>query len=303
MAFASGCDWSRVWATERPLTRVKSPSWLATICMPEQALMASSNPFLRSIAGEAPVVPSSSMIFALPPVALAIAQAARLPSWTKSDVMTETKSWPGLATLWSTSRSTRNTGIPAAPASLTTLPSCSVIGAMNRASGFCAMRPLMSWICLAWSLFASVTVSFQPRLAASSLKLAVSARRQGLLLAFWLKAMLYVLFFVSLGAPLALATPDGGAELPGSGAPTRAQLAFEALLPPPAAAEVADVPLLPVEHAASTLPASAAVPRTPSVLAFLRWIVTAVSSGIDTGRHSRPGRVRALLPIPGLRYQ
>ena len=160
------------------------------IFMPGQALMASSKPFLRSIAGEAPVVPSSSMILALPPVAFAIAQAARLPSWTKSEVMTETKSWPGLATLWSTSRSTRNTGIPAAPACLTTLPNCSVIGAMNRASGFCAMRPLMSWICLAWSLFASVTVSFQPRLEASSLKLAVSASRQGLLLAFWLNATL-----------------------------------------------------------------------------------------------------------------
>ena len=80
--------------------------------------------------------------------------------------------------------------MPALPASTTTLPSCSVIGAMNSASGFWAMRPLMSWICFAWSLFASVTVSFQPRLEASSLKLAVSARRQGLLLAFWLKATL-----------------------------------------------------------------------------------------------------------------
>src|SRR3954454_14281461 len=253
--------------------------------MPEHALTASSKPFLRSIAGEAPVVPSSSMIFALPPVALAIAQAARLPSWTKSDVMTETKSWPGLATLWSTSRSTRNTGIPAAPASLTTLPSCSVIGAMNRASGFCAIRPLMSWICLAWSLFASVTVRFQPRFFASSLKLAVSARRQGLLLAFWLKATLYVPFFVSLGAPLALATPDWGAELPGSGAPTSGQLAFEALLLPAAAAPVvADVLLLPVEQAASAVPASAATPRTPRGRVLFHVMDIAVPSGTDPGR-------------------
>src|SRR3954466_14523180 len=233
-------------------------------CIPGQALMASSKPFLRSMAGDAPVVPSSSMIFALPPVAFAMAQAARLPSWMKSDVMTETKSWPGLATLWSTSRSTRNTGIPAAPASLTTLPSCSVIGAMNSASGFCAIRPLMSWICLAWSLFASVTVSCQPRFCASSLKLAVSASRHGLLLAFWLNAPLYVLFWGSLGAPLALATPDGGAELPGSGAPTSGQLAL-ALLPalPPALADVELVPD-PVEQPATTAIARAAVPRVPS---------------------------------------
>ena len=60
-------------------------------------MIASSKPFLRSIAGDAPVVPSSSMILALPPVALAICTAARLPSWTKSDWMTVTKSWPGLA--------------------------------------------------------------------------------------------------------------------------------------------------------------------------------------------------------------
>ncbi len=71
-----------------PLARVKSPSCDTTTCMPGHCLMASSKPFLRSIAGDAPVVPSSSMILALPPVALAICTAARLPSWTKSDWMT-----------------------------------------------------------------------------------------------------------------------------------------------------------------------------------------------------------------------
>src|SRR4051794_9467512 len=253
------------------------------IFMPGQALTASSKPFLRSIAGDAPVVPSSSMILALPPVAFAIAHAARLPSCTKSDVMTETKSCPGLATLWSTSRSTRNTGIPALPASTTTLPSCWVIGAMKRASGFCAIRPLMSWICLAWSLFASVTVRCQPRLAASSLKLAVSASRHGLLLAFWLKATLYVLFLVSLGALLAFATPDGGAELPGSGAPTRGQLeACE--LPPPAAAGVVAVLLAPVEQAVSRADATAAVLSTPIVLV----IFIASPREIDAGQPSLP---------------
>src|SRR4051794_34788645 len=155
--------------------------------------------------------------------------------------------------------------MPALPASTTTLPSCSVIGAMNSASGFWAIRPLMSWICLAWSLFASVTVSFQPRFCASSWKLFVSARRHGLLLAFWLNATVYVLFFASLGVPLAFATPDGGAELPGSGAPTSAQLdACELAPPPPAAAEVvAVVPLLPVEQAVRRADATAAVPTTP----------------------------------------
>src|SRR5919202_1291136 len=262
MAVASGCDCNSVSVTWRPLSRLKSPSWLTTTFMSGHALMASSKPFLRSIAGDEPVVPSSSMIEALPPVALAIAQAARLPSCTKSDVMTDTKSLPGTATLLSTLRSTRNTGMPAAPASLTTLPSCSVIGAMKRASGFCAMRPLMSWICLAWSLFASVTVSFQPRLSASDLKLAVSARRHGLLLAFWLKATLYVSFLVTFGAADAASTPAGGAELPGSGAPTSAQL--DDCAPPPAAAVVAVVlALSPVEQAARRADATAAVPSTP----------------------------------------
>ena len=78
--------------------------------------------------------------------------------------------------------------MPAVPASLTTLASCSVIGARKRASGFWAIRPLMSAICLDCSLLASVTVSWMPCLAASSFMLAVSASRQGLLLAFWLKA-------------------------------------------------------------------------------------------------------------------
>ena len=63
---ASGCAWSSVSATCRPLSRAKSPDWLRTIVMPDWALIASSKPFLRSLAGEEPVVPSSSMILALP---------------------------------------------------------------------------------------------------------------------------------------------------------------------------------------------------------------------------------------------
>jgi len=50
------------------------------------------------------------------------------------------------------------------------------------------MTPLMSAICLDCWLLASVVVSWMPCLAASAFMLALSARRQGLLLAFWLKA-------------------------------------------------------------------------------------------------------------------
>src|SRR4051794_8146612 len=48
--------------------------------------------------------------------------------------------------------------------------------------------------------------------------LAVSASRHGLLLAFWLKAMLKLLPDFSLGALVAAGTPLGAAELPGSDA-------------------------------------------------------------------------------------
>jgi hypothetical protein len=61
--------------------------------------------------------------------------------------------------------------------------------------------------------------------------LAVSASRQGLLLAFWLKATLYVDFAVSLGAAVAFATPTGAAELPGSAALANGQEAL-AVVPP-----------------------------------------------------------------------
>src|SRR5919107_588740 len=55
MAVASGCAWSRVSATWRPLSRAKSPDWLATTCIPGGALIASSKPLRRSFAGEARV--------------------------------------------------------------------------------------------------------------------------------------------------------------------------------------------------------------------------------------------------------
>src|SRR6185437_6243565 len=184
----------------------------------------------------------------------------RLPSWMKSDWRTVTKSWPGLATLWSTSRSRRKTGMPAAPASLTTFAICSVIGAMKRTSGFWAMSPLMSEICLDWSLLASVTVSLIPCLDASSCMLAVSAKRQGLLLAFWLKATLRPDVFVSLGALSAVGTPEGASELPGSAA----FVSGHAAPPDPPAAGAFELPLLPPQPASrpterTTTPASGAI--------------------------------------------
>ena len=85
-------------------------------------------------------------------------------------------------------------------------------------------------------------------------------------------------------APLAaglafVPTPAGGAELPGSGAPTSAQLeACEP--PPPAAAEVvAVVPLSPVEQAVRRADATAAVPSTPIVRLMLDVIFNASPQG------------------------
>jgi hypothetical protein len=53
--------------------------------------------------------------------------------------------------------------------------------------------------------------------------LAVSASRHGLLLAFWLKATLYVDFFATFGAPVDAGMLAGAVELPGSGALASAQ--------------------------------------------------------------------------------
>src|SRR4051794_29213347 len=55
-----------------------------------------------------------------------------------------------------------------------------------------------------------------PCLVASSFMLAVSARRHGLLLAFWLKATFSPDVLVSLGALSAAGTSVGAWELPGS---------------------------------------------------------------------------------------
>ena len=66
---------------------MKSPDWLATTTMPGLPFSAPSNPFLRSLAGDAPTLPSSSMILAVPPVALISHSATRWPSLTKSEPM------------------------------------------------------------------------------------------------------------------------------------------------------------------------------------------------------------------------
>src|SRR3954447_572431 len=167
--------------------------------------------------------------------------------------MTVTKAVPGFAMLWVTSRSSRNTGMPARAASRITFAICSVIGAMNSASGCWAIRPLMSWICLDCELLASVIVSLKPSFLASAFMLAVSARRHGLLLAFWLNATVYVLFFFSFGAAVANGTPLGAAELPGSFAV--ASLHDAAALCAPAECFGADTPV-----AASAPSASNAAP-------------------------------------------
>src|SRR3954447_13007854 len=77
--------------------------------------------------------------------------------------------------------------------------------------------------------------------------------------------MLYLSFLVTFGALVAAATPAGGGELPGSGAPTKGQ--FEACDAPPAPGEVVAVEALPSgEQAVRRAEAIAAVPSTPIVL-------------------------------------
>src|SRR3954471_10159075 len=142
---------------------------------------------------------------------------------------------------------------------------------MNRASGFWAIRPLMSAICLDCWLLASVMVSCTPSLAASAFMLAVSASRHGLLLAFWLKATRYVGFFAILGAWSAVGTVAGAVALPGSAASTNGHGAAD---PPPAAAF--PVSLLPPQ-AASRLAASTATP--PSGAIFHRCTEPSFGSG------------------------
>ena len=51
------------------MSRLKSPDWLARMTISGAlALIVSSKPFLRSLAGEVPIEPSSSRILPLPPV-------------------------------------------------------------------------------------------------------------------------------------------------------------------------------------------------------------------------------------------
>jgi len=113
------------------------------------------------------------------------------------------------------------------------------------------------------------------------------------LLAFWLKPTVYVLFCVTFGAPDALATPDGGAELPGSAAPTSGQFALEEA-PPAAVADVVEL-VVPVEQAASMVVARAAVPSTPRDVVIFK----AVSSG-STPAALATGASSVLPPMPGL---
>src|SRR3954451_666112 len=100
-----------------------------------------------------------------------------------------------------------------------------------------------------------------PCLAASAFMLAVSARRQGLLLAFWLKATLKPDFLASFGALSAGGTPAGASELPGSAASTSGHAP-----PDPLAAGALPLSLPPQ-------PTSRPTDRTPtpaSVTIFLR---------------------------------
>ena len=84
--FTSGCDCSSVSITCRPWSRAKSPDWEATISKRSSAAMASSKPFLRSFAGDDPVVPSSSTMIPFSPSKFSITHSATRPPWsTKSE--------------------------------------------------------------------------------------------------------------------------------------------------------------------------------------------------------------------------
>src|SRR4051812_9726639 len=109
--------------------------------------------------------------------------------------------------------------------------------------------------------------------------LAVSARRQGLLLAFWLKATFKPDVLVSLGALSAVGTSAGACELPGSSAWTRGQSAPEAL--PDAALSL----LLPPQPA-SRLTDSTATPTNGAI--FLRCTDPSIGMRPSAGR---PGGV------------
>ena len=76
--------------------RESSPSCEAMIFMSGLLPIASVNPLLRSFATLEPVVPFSSTIPALPFVCFASHSPARCPSLTKSDLITVTKSTPGV---------------------------------------------------------------------------------------------------------------------------------------------------------------------------------------------------------------
>ena len=70
--------------TSFPFARVNSPVWLLMIRTPGCFAIASAKPFLRSIAGAEPVVPSSSTTLPLPQSFFASHSPAIRPSSTKS---------------------------------------------------------------------------------------------------------------------------------------------------------------------------------------------------------------------------
>ena len=95
-------------------------------------MIVSSKPFLRSMAGDD--AGGALQLDDLGVAAGGLRHRTRpraCPAGRSPRLITVTKSLPGFAATGSTSRSSRKTGMPASAASATTLPSCSVIGAMN----------------------------------------------------------------------------------------------------------------------------------------------------------------------------
>ena len=83
-------DWARFCITRSPWARVKFPVWVAMIFIPGYLAIASRKPAARSRATEAPGVPESSTMLALPPVAVASHSPARRPCSMKLEASSVT---------------------------------------------------------------------------------------------------------------------------------------------------------------------------------------------------------------------
>jgi len=163
--------------TSLPFARVKSPDWLAIICIFGKSASLFTKPVCLSVAAEAPTVPCSSTILPDSLSSLAISIAAFSPSSIKSEPINV--AYKSLDT--SAVRSTNTIGIPASLASWNTVSQpVSTTGANPITSTPCWMKERIAAIwfsCLCW---ASENFKSMPRSLAVSNMDCVSASRHPL---------------------------------------------------------------------------------------------------------------------------